>query len=479
MLLVIVCWCDQQALPADVQTILRQEDYYQTLSKLFSESRHSIDIVIDMIRADPLDVGDPVHGLIEELIEAKKRGVDVRIIFERSPAPENALSYQRLLEGGITLYFDTSAVLINSRAIIVDSRLCVIGNPQWSPGTARKDSLVSVILHSGAMAREVENSITKVISTELTSIMEEQPPGTLIPDDFLIVNDYGKSLFKERANDEIDLYFALIKEAQENATETLTIDYEHYGTLLSLEKRFFRGFKDQEEKKTYHVERVRKILKVLHKRYHLIEYDEDTHTVIMQEQFGIDLSKPDASHPCFILPHAYWAAQLPHRLPLAVKYVYLIALLEAKKSANYPYWFSNEYHLAGFYGLDVQVLSKGLEQLHEENIIEIAHAPDAKGEPEEKPSHMYRVNRISTDEVFAKTIGSFEQQYGKDVTDRARKQARELNEPKDIYVVEAFIHLIRKYGYEAVRRASVNTLHYERGSSLRHISTTIKRLEND
>jgi hypothetical protein len=479
ILALIVCWCDQQALPANVQTILHQDDYYRTLSQLFSESRDSITIIIDQIQSDLLDVGDPVNSLMGTLSEARKRGVDVRIIFEHTPSLKNERIYQHLLENGITVYFDTGSVLINSRAVVIDSRLCVIGNSQWSSEAARKRSAVSVILHSPAMAREVEDALAKVIATELTSGIEEQPSGTLLPDDFLVVNDYGKRLFKERASDEIDLYLALIKEAQVQGTKTLTVDYEYYGTLLSLEKRFFRGFNDQEERATYHFERVRKILNVLQERYQLIEYDSDAHTVLVRDQFGIDLSKPHTSHPCFVLPHTYWEAHVPHRLKQAAKYVYLIALLEAKKSPTYPYWSDEERRLADFYGVDVHTLSKGLRRLREENIIEIAYIPRSNGETQQRDRRLYRLNRIATDEVFAKAIGSLEEQFGKGVTDKARKQARELNDPKDIFVIEAFIHLIGRYGYEAVRRATINSVHNEHGSSLRHIVTTLTYLENE
>lgn len=467
--IILLCLSSDVAFSADFQTLLQKEEYYQTLSRLFSESRASIDIVVDTIVIDPLDSANPINKLIKTLAEARRRGVRIRVVLEDPRSTENSIAYRYLLENGIDVYFDTSKLLISSKAIVIDSRICIIGSSKWSPDFWRQNSVLSVILDSEDMAKTVEDAIPEVVSTERTPFMEERPEGVLIPDDFLLLKNFGKRFLEERAERTFDLYLVLIKEAQEKSNNEFSSDYEKLGKSLCLEKEFFREFKNVEEKSEYYYERIKKILKVLDERYNLIKYDEVNNKVVVVKQFGINLHKPDESHPCFILSYKFWDAELPYRLNLNATYLYLISLLEAKKSAKAPYWFSNEHTLSNLYGLDSPTLASGLKKLEEVNLIEIAHAPDIKGESKKEARDVYRINPIMTEEEYNRKIEEFNLKYGQDITHQAQEQASEVNEPKDIFIIETFIHLIQKYGYSAVRRINVDTLHHQRSSSLRHI----------
>lgn len=469
-----------EAFPLEPRALLQESDYYETLHDLFSQAEGSIDIVIDAIVITPLTPDNPVNKLIESLIEARKRGVKIRVILEDTRSPKNFVAYRSLLEGGIDVYFDTSKLLINSKAIVVDSHICIVGGLSWSPDAWRKNHTLSVVLDSEHMAGVVEDSVSKLLLAEQSPfIVEERPKGILIPNDLLLLKKFGMRFVDERAEEQFDLYLLLIKEAQAKSDNELLFDYEGWGRMLGLEKKFFREFESEEEKKEYYNRKVKKAARFLRDRFRLIEYDEENDKVVLLKQFNIDLSRPDAANPCFVLPDKFWDAEMPHRLDLNAKYVYLASLLEAEKSARYPYWFGNESTLSDMYGLNLNTVSAGLDQLEEMNLIEIARAPAVKDEPREKDKNVYRINRIISQEEFNEKILEFEQEYGRDITEQAQKEASELNEPNDLYIIKTFINLIHKYGYPAVRRANIDTLHYERGSNLRHISTTIKLLEKE
>jgi len=460
------------------KTLFEENEYYTALHKLFSEAEESIDIVISAIVANPKDPQDPVNKLLGTLFEARERGVRVRVVFEDTTSSESFLAYRSLLESGVDVYFDASRVLVNSKMVVVDSHICVIGSPDWSADSWR-GKVVSAVLDSSDMAKVVSDSISKFPLAKQPSFIKEEAEGVLIPHDFLLLKKFGIRLMNERAENPFGLYLVLIKEAQEKGQNSFLLDYEKCGKRLYLEKDFFRSFKDSQEEKEYYYQRVKKILRVLRDRYNLIEYDESSDEVALLKQFDIDLAKPDATHPCFILPHKFWDDDFPHRLSLSAKYMYLVCLLEAKKSARSPYWFSNEYMLSELYSLNLHTVSSGLERLEEENLIEVARAPHLEGESFKDAKKVYCINQIVTDEEFKKRIEELSTKYGDDITKQAREQASELDESKDLLIIETFIHLIKKYGYLAVRRANVDTLNYKKGSSLRHISTTIKFLEKD
>jgi len=463
----------------DFQTVLHEDEYHETLQKLFFEAETSINIVIDTIIINPFDPKNPINKLIETLLEAKQKGVSVRIILEDSHAPKNFITYRSLLERGIDVYFDTSKLLINSKAIVIDSHICVVGGSNWTPEAWRKNHAVAVILNSENMAVTIEDSISKLILEERPSFAGEEPKGILIPNDFLLLKKFGMEFITERANKPFDLYLALIKEAQEISSNEFLFDYEKYGKILSLKEEFFREFKNEEEKKEHYYNKIKEFLKVLENRYNLVEYDEAGSRITLLEQFGIDLSKPGKNSPCFVLPDKFWSAKFPHRLNLNAKYLYLVSLLEVKKSLKAPYWFSNEYILSSLYGLNPSSISAALEKLKEINLIEIARAPHVEGESKKKEKNVYYMNRIMTGEEFSGKIEEFKLKYGEDITIQAQKQAAELNDPNDLFIIKTFIGLIQKYGYSAVRGASTDTLRHEKGSNLRHISTTIDLLEKD
>ena len=464
---------------AEPKTILEEGEYYLTLNELISKAETSVDIVIDAIVATPISPENPAGKLIDSLIKARKRGVRVRIILEDTRSPKNFIAYRSLLENGIDAYFDASKLLVNSKSVVIDSHICIIGGLSWSPDSWKNNNTISVIMDSKDMGAAVEKSISKLLLTERAPFIDRKPEGVLIPDDFLLLENYGKAFIEERDNKPLDLYLSLIREAQKKGGNELAFDSDRWGEFICLGEEFFRDFKNGAEKKEHYQRRLLHILRVLRDRFKLIEFNEKEAKVILLKQFNIDLSNPGEKVPCFTLPYRYWDGKIPRRLGINAKYMYLISLLETKRSTRAPYWFSSEYILAKMYGLNIDTVKSGLNKLEEINLLEIARAPVFENKAEEEAKNVYRTNKIITEDEFNKKISELEAEHGAKIVKQAREEAAKLNEPNDLFIIKTFINLIRKYDYSLVRRANVNTLHYQRGSDLRHISTTIKLLEKE
>ena len=242
------------------------------MAGLFTQAKESIDIVIDEIVIDPLDPKGLVSKIIESLLEARKTGVRVRVVLEDTTSPRNFTAYRTLLEGGIDVYFDTSRLLVNSRAVVVDSATCVIGGLSWAPDSWRDDHTLSVVIDSEEMAGTVEGSISKLLLTEAAPLMEIEAEGMLIPNDFLLLKKFGMRFIDGRAEEAFDLYLLIIKEAQEKSSSELLFDHEGWGRTLSLEKKFFREFESDQERSQYYNSRLKKALGVLDGRYGLVDF---------------------------------------------------------------------------------------------------------------------------------------------------------------------------------------------------------------
>lgn len=464
-------------LSIEPQTLFQEEGYYQELHRLFSQAESSIDIVIDAIEVTPPEPHSHIDKLIELLLEAGGRGVRVRVILEDAKSPKNFIAYRKLLEGGLDVYFDSSKLLVNSKSIVIDSRICVVSGMSWTPEAWDKKNTIAVVLDSGEMAKTVGDSVSKLLTVERTPFIAERAEGVLIPDDFLLLKRFGRRLIEERANDAFDLYLFLIKIAQERAGTEFRIDYVKWGASLCSKRKTLKKFSNEEQKERFYHRTISTALTALSKRYGFVEYDKKGGKVTLPKLFDIDPGKSAETHPCFVLPYAFWEADIPATLPLEAKYIYLIALLESRKSERFPYWFSNPGMLSDFYGLSPHTVDAGLDRLEKMNIIEIARAPGAREASGKGERDVYRINRIIPKEEFDKRIEEFEREHGGELTEQARNEALQLNEPNDFLIIKTFIGLIKKYGYPAVRQANVDTVRHQRGSSLSCISTTIKMLE--
>ena len=67
------------------------KDYYKTLHKHLSQANDSISIAMYFIIIDPEDRGNPINVLVDDLISAKKRGMEaarIGLLLKRSKLKE-------------------------------------------------------------------------------------------------------------------------------------------------------------------------------------------------------------------------------------------------------------------------------------------------------------------------------------------------------------------------------------------------------
>ena len=62
--------------------VLFGKAYYQALHKYLTQSKTSITMAMYFIIINPADKTDPVNELVDDLVAAKNRGVEVKVILE-------------------------------------------------------------------------------------------------------------------------------------------------------------------------------------------------------------------------------------------------------------------------------------------------------------------------------------------------------------------------------------------------------------
>jgi phosphatidylserine/phosphatidylglycerophosphate/cardiolipin synthase-like enzyme len=92
--------------------------------------------------------------IVEDLIQASKRGVEVKIIVDEFSERDNA--YKKLKENGIEIKMDSQNTTTHAKLIIVDGRVVVLGSTNLSFYGLEKNNEINVILISQQAAEYYE-----------------------------------------------------------------------------------------------------------------------------------------------------------------------------------------------------------------------------------------------------------------------------------------------------------------------------------
>jgi cardiolipin hydrolase len=106
----------------------RVEQCDDVIAHLIGEARKSIYVAIYSFTRD---------GLARALIDAKNRGVEVKVIMEEENAYGQGSDYRMLKEAGVDIRLDGNPALMHHKFAVIDGELVVTGSYNWS--TAAED----------------------------------------------------------------------------------------------------------------------------------------------------------------------------------------------------------------------------------------------------------------------------------------------------------------------------------------------------
>lgn len=89
------------------------------------------------------------------LIDAYRRGVDVRVVFEKNEVKEYSV-YWMLKEAGVPVRNDTNPNLMHNKVMIIDSEIVVTGSYNWSVSAEERNDENIIIIRSRKIAGEYE-----------------------------------------------------------------------------------------------------------------------------------------------------------------------------------------------------------------------------------------------------------------------------------------------------------------------------------
>lgn len=165
--------------------LLRDGSYRPFVIELLSTAQTRIWLMMFFFRFE--DRGSyPTDPLMAELIAAKRRGVDVRVILdhqdEDDPRPSeqvNKAAYEYLVREGVPVTFDSEERLTHSKLLIVDDAHVVIGSHNWTAGSLLVYHDVSLYVESPKLATVYRTRFTALWELYTAAHAATQPPATV------------------------------------------------------------------------------------------------------------------------------------------------------------------------------------------------------------------------------------------------------------------------------------------------------------
>jgi len=179
-------------------TDLSDRKYEQALIDLLDNAKESI--VVSMYGIST-GAGEktPVMLLLNDLLEARKRGVSVTMYlntrFRDTDKSEGSFIkspvFKELKDSGCVIYLIPSSRKLHDKLIIVDNRYVVIGSTNWSNSALRRDFESNALIDSPRHAMEKLSRLEDVLkfvksNTEISGIpdyLEGLPDGISIPEE--------------------------------------------------------------------------------------------------------------------------------------------------------------------------------------------------------------------------------------------------------------------------------------------------------
>ena len=293
--------------PAKVSDISDRE-YEQAVIELIDNAKKSVVIGMYYISTQ-LEANNPVKLLLNDLVEAEKRGAQVRI-YLNTKFPD--VSYEKLVgedefkmlkEAGCELYFIPPGRKLHDKVVIVDRRYVVEGSMNWSIIGLRNNFESATLIDSPGLAKEKIARLERVYQMQKAKEEAGEKERRPLYLDSIIENIDVKKVFLEderyfpgmlKVSDRraMDLYLILLAYSQKLEKDEFFLKLEDTALGLGLPVSW-----DDESLRR----QVIKALRTLQDRYKLIDVEfyhaSDAHITILPvpgESFTIETKIVDS-----------------------------------------------------------------------------------------------------------------------------------------------------------------------------------------
>lgn len=124
----------------------------------FSPDGHCSSLILDAISSAKKTVRVQAYSftarpIAEALVEARRRGVDVAVIVDKSQTSERYSVIDLLNEAGIPLYVDYCCAIAHNKVMVIDGNKVVTGSYNFTKGAEDKNAENLLVIDDAVMAK--------------------------------------------------------------------------------------------------------------------------------------------------------------------------------------------------------------------------------------------------------------------------------------------------------------------------------------
>lgn len=439
---------------------LSDNAYFPKAKEAIGNAKDSIYMMMYFVSFNAQSKNSPVNQLVEELINAHKRGVKVKIILDQNidfstlggggkweRENKNDALFLYLKANGIDVYYDNLFMITHSKVIIIDEEIVILGSANWTMSSLRRNWEGSCLIRSKELAKKFLDNFSKVtIDYEASILDEERRPPVLLSGYFMKNTSLGPRMVTNNDQIAFNLYLLLLRNFNGNKEGRVDVDYKVFSQALGLEGRFsYISTRDN----------ILRALARLDDKYHLITRvkrpPKSPYVILLDYPNTKPYILPQDEY-CSI-PDEYWKYGWNKKLSIRESYCYLICRCRGgAKRGNV--WSDHIIGLSKDFNVSRDTIKRGMQALRALNIIEIDYAPYL---PEEnfrrRDASLFKLLRLYSLDVLEKEKERVRRIYGKKHFEEAEKYAKIVFKGNDIQVIEDVIKKTDEYGALQVKEA--------------------------
>ena len=146
---------------------ITDRDYYPKAFSLISGAKDSIHIVMFSAnyQTSPEYADSHVNKLVQELVAARNRGVDVQVIMDAWPEG-NTKTANYLTKNNVPVTLINMTGSTHAKLIIVDGKITIVGSTNWSYYAIDKNHEANVVISDEGVSRSFESYFSSLFPSQ-------------------------------------------------------------------------------------------------------------------------------------------------------------------------------------------------------------------------------------------------------------------------------------------------------------------------
>ncbi len=148
--------------------LVTNRDYYPIVKDQLNSSKEYVYFTMYVAK---LDGYNQVSMLFNDIVRAKERGVDIKIILDSSSYDNNlnitnTAFAESLKKYGISVKFDSPDITTHAKFGIFDDKSVIIGSTNWTKSSLESNNEVNIFIQDKYLALELKNYFEKLWGEE-------------------------------------------------------------------------------------------------------------------------------------------------------------------------------------------------------------------------------------------------------------------------------------------------------------------------